>query len=92
MTFESQVSGHGVLSHRSFSGCLGIAEGKVMVDDLAVALEESLPSERELRERECRALRELDLVKRLLRVVRRRDEFRAADKHRQSRQPATVGG
>jgi hypothetical protein len=43
---------------------------------------ESLPDEAELRDRLGDVLREADLIRQLIRVVRRRDEFRAADRLR----------
>jgi hypothetical protein len=44
-------------------------------DDLP-PLMDVLPSEAELQRRECRAQRELDLVRRLRRIVARRDLYR----------------
>jgi hypothetical protein len=56
-------------------------------------LVETLPDEAELRQRECAARRELDLVRRLRKVVERRDLFLAADAEKQKRNyPATVAG
>ncbi len=56
-------------------------------------LEQSLPTVAELRERLCRALREADLVRKLIKVAERRDSFRAADAARQEREePAREDG
>jgi hypothetical protein len=41
---------------------------------------ETLPTEAEIEDRLCRALREADLCRRLLRVARRADQFRQSDR------------
>ena len=61
-----------------------------MANDLEVSLEEALPSEASLRERECRAARELDLCRRLMKVIRRRDEFLQADRDRKREEQRTA--
>jgi hypothetical protein len=63
-------------------------------DDSMKPLAEVLPTDAELRLRECLALRELDLVRRLRRAVQRADEFREADgqqKQRRGKSAALAG-
>jgi hypothetical protein len=55
-----------------------------MATEKGSRLVDCLPSEREVRDRLCAALREADLARRLLRVIERRDAFRAADESRQT--------
>jgi hypothetical protein len=60
-----------------------------MATEKAAKLSETLPPADEVRERLSAALREADLARKLLRVIARRDAFRAAD---EARRAESVGG